>query len=185
VLSNPIHTDIAFPADEDVLERLDFIGEDGLPLDGSGLRWILFGWGSRTFYLQTPTWGDLRPGPVMRAFTVDASAMHVELIGDVDPGHDDVLPLTVSERSLHAMLDETLATFQRGANGEPLLIEGSGYGEFDLFYEAEGRFNAFYGCNEWTGRVLRAGGIRTGSWNPLPPSLLWSVRLANELGEEG
>jgi uncharacterized protein (TIGR02117 family) len=179
VLANPIHTDIVFPADPDVLDRMSFIGDDGLPLDDPGLEWILLGWGSRTFYIETPTWGDLRPGPVARAFTLDHSALHVELAGEIDRDSDNVLSIMVGEDAFQAMLDEAIATFER-EDGEPMLIPGAAYGEFDLFYEAEGAFNAFYGCNEWSARVLRAGGVRTGWWNPLPPSLMWSLRWAND-----
>lgn len=183
VLANPIHTDIAFPADPDVLERLDFVGEGGLEIDHPGLRWIHMGWGSRTFYIETPSWSDLRPGPLFRAFTLDHSAMHVELAGDIDRTLDGVMPIEISEEAMFAMLDEALATFERDGEGDPILIPHAAYGEFDLFYEAKGRFNALYGCNEWTSRVLRAGGIRSGWWNPLPQSLLWSIRLANDFGE--
>ena len=180
VLANPIHTDIAFPADPDVMERLGFVADDGLETDHPGLHWIHMGWGSRTFYIETPSWSDLRPGPLFRAFTLDHSAMHVELAGDIDRTLEGVMPIEVGEEAMFAMLDEALATFERDGEGDPILIPHAAYGEFDLFYEAEGRFNALYGCNEWTGRVLRAGGVRTGWWNPLPPSLLWSVRLAND-----
>ncbi|MGY6708523.1 MAG: TIGR02117 family protein [Rhizobiaceae bacterium] len=181
VLANPIHTDIAFPADPDVMERLGFVGEDGLEIDHPGLHWIHMGWGSRTFYIETPTWDDLRPGPLLRAFTIDESAMHVELAGEIDRAMEGVMPIAVSEEAMFAMLDEALATFEQDRQGRPILIPHAAYGEFDLFYEAHGLFNALYGCNEWTGRVLRAGGIRTGWWNPLPPSLLWSIRLANDI----
>lgn len=183
VLANPIHTDIAFPADPDVMERLGFVADDGLETDHPGLHWIHMGWGSRSFYIETPSWADLRPGSLLRAFTIDESAMHVELAGDIDPAMEGVMPIAVSEASMFAMLDEALATFEHDGEGRPILIPHAAYGEFDLFYEAEGRFNALYGCNEWTSRVLRAGGIRTGWWNPLPQSLLWSIRLANDLGE--
>ncbi|MCG6115245.1 MAG: TIGR02117 family protein [Mesorhizobium sp.] len=180
VLANPIHTDIAFPADADVLARLGFAAADGLELDHPGVYWVHFGWGSRSFYIETPTWAELSPGPVLRAFSIDESAMHVGMAGDIDPAMEGVLPLAVSEAAMFAMLDEVLSTFERDGEGRPILIPGASYGEFDLFYEAHSRFNALYGCNEWTSRILRAGGIRTGWWNPLPPSLLWSIRLGNE-----
>lgn len=179
VLANPIHTDIVFPAERDVLDRLSFVGDDGLPLDDPGLEWILLGWGSRSFYIETPTWDELSPGPVLRAFTLDHSAMHVELAGAIDRDNDSVLSIMVGEEAFQAMLDEALATFER-EDGEPMVIPGAAYGEFDLFYEAEGAFNALYGCNEWTAQVLRAGGLRTGWWNPLPTNLMWSLRLAND-----
>ena len=61
VLSNPIHTDLALPAIPEVLEALSFVSETGLELDFPGVQWIIVGWGSRSFYIEPPTWADLKP----------------------------------------------------------------------------------------------------------------------------
>jgi uncharacterized protein (TIGR02117 family) len=122
VLANPIHTDIAFPADAGRAGAAGFVGEDGLEIDHPGLYWIHLGWGSRTFYIETPTWAICAPARCLRAFTLDDSAMHVELAGDIDPAMEGVMPLTVSEASMFAMLDEALATFERDGEGRPILI---------------------------------------------------------------
>ena len=74
VISNPIHTDIAIPVDAAVLERFRFLAEDGIPANGEGVRYLIFGWGGRAFYLETPTWSQLKATPVFKALTVDAAA---------------------------------------------------------------------------------------------------------------
>lgn len=181
VLANPIHTDIAFPADPDVLAALGFLDEAGLPLFDPAVRWIVLGWGGREFYLATPTWSDLKPGPLFKGLTLDRSVMHAALAGDIDPEHPAVTPVDVGTAAFRRMLVAALATFSTGANGETLPIEGGGYGEFDRFYEAEGRFTALAGCNTWTSSVLRQGGVRTGLWNPLPYSLTLSLAMFNDL----
>lgn len=182
VLANPIHTDIAFPADDpDVLDTLGFLGEAGLPLRDPAVRWLILGWGGREFYLETPTWSDLKPGPLFKGLTLDRSVMHVAIAGEIDPDHPAVTPLDVGAEGFRRMLGEALAAFSTGPDGRPLHIEGAGYGEYDRFYEAEGRFTALAGCNTWTGAVLRRGGVRTGLWNPLPVSLTWSLALFNDL----
>lgn len=181
VLANPIHTDIAFPVDHDVVEALGFLNEAGLPLRDPAVRWVVLGWGGREFYLETPTWSELKLGPLFKGLTLDRSVMHVAIAGEIDPGHPAVTAVDVGALEFERMLAAALASFSRDAHGAPLHIEGRGYGDFDRFYEAEGRFTALVGCNTWTGAVLREGGLRTGAWNPLPQSLIWSLTLYNEL----
>jgi uncharacterized protein (TIGR02117 family) len=181
VLSNPIHTDIAFPADREVLDRFGFLADAGLPIYDPNVRWIVAGWGGREFYLETPEWSDLKAGPLFKGLTRDRSVMHMAVAGEIDPAGESVLPLDLSQDEFDRMLEATMAGFATDAGGRLELIEGRSYGEYDRFYEANGAFTALLGCNTWTGAVLRAGGIRTGMWNPLPQSLVWSVRLFNDL----
>src|SRR5687768_4379757 len=60
VLTNPIHTDIAIPIDAAVRHRFAFLEQAGVPASHPEARWLIFGWGGRAFYLETPTWGDLK-----------------------------------------------------------------------------------------------------------------------------
>ncbi len=181
VLANPIHTDIALPADADVLDRFAFLSAAALPLSDPRLGWIVVGWGGRAFYLETPTWSDLQPGPVFRALTVDTSAMHVVLAGAIDAAGEGVTAVDLDAARFEALVLAILAGFARDGEGLPQLIEGRSYGDNDRFYEGVGRFSALVGCNTWTGAVLRAAGLRTGWWNPLPQSLVWSLRAFNDL----
>jgi uncharacterized protein (TIGR02117 family) len=85
LLSNPIHTDIALPLDDEVRAAFADLIPFGLPIGMPGVDYLVFGWGGRSFYIETPTWGDLKPLPVLRALTLDRSVMHVQVAGpDVD-----------------------------------------------------------------------------------------------------
>ena len=167
LLSNPIHTDIA--------ARFAAMAADGLPIDAPGARWLVLGWGGRSFYVETPSWADLKPMPVLRAFTLDSSVMHVAVMGDISLAHPAVTVLDLDQPSFEALLDFTVGSFDTGAGG--LRVAAPGYGDDDLFYEARGWFNALAGCNVWTASALRAAGIRTGLWTPLPVFLEWSLAL--------
>lgn len=179
VLANPIHTDIALPPDSDVLERFSFLADDGLPVDIDGVEWLVFGWGGRSFYMETPTWAELKPWPALRALTLDRAAMHVSVTGAIEPGIGGVLALDLPGASFERLMQGIEAGFWFAGGDRPILIEGRSYGEYDLFYEGTGWFNALFGCNLWTAAALRAAGLRTGWWNPLPQSLLWSLRRHN------
>ena len=178
LLANPIHTDIAIPLDAGVLARFEGLARLRLMAGLPGARYLVFGWGSRAFYIGTPTWSDLKPGPVFTALTIDRSVMHVEVTGDIAEPQAAVVGFDLSEAQFDRLLDFIEKSFQLGPGG-PIAIPGTSYGEFDGFFEANGHFNALAGCNIWTARALRESGLQTGWWNPLPQMLAVSLSLHN------
>lgn len=174
LLSNPIHTDIALPLDDEVQAAFADLIPSGLPIGMPGADYLVIGWGGRSFYIETPTWGDLKPLPVLRALTLDRSVLHVEVTGAIDRDHPAVRVLTLSEEGRRRMIAAIRDSFQR-EDGVPLVVEGAAYGADDVFFEARGRFNAFVGCNTWTAAMLREAGLTTGWWTPLPQLLDWSL----------
>lgn len=178
LLANPIHTDIALPVDDEVRAAFADLALGGLPVDMPGVEYLIIGWGGRSFYIETPTWGDIRPLPVLKALTLDGSVMHVSVSGPLDLGHPSVRAISVTTEERAEMIAAIRASFVRDG-GAPVAIPGAAYGLDDAFFEAEGIFNAFLGCNTWTAAMLRAGGVRTGWWTPLPQLLDLSIRLHN------
>lgn len=176
LLSNPIHTDIAVHLDAELLEAFPFLGSSGLPVDLPNARYLVFGWGGRAFYLETPSWSELKLVPLLKGLTADRSAMHVALAGEIAKGAD-AMPLYITEARYRDLLDQIRSGFAVDGNGQPIHIAGSGYSEYDTFYEANGVFTALLGCNTWTSAALREAGIQTGMWNPLPSLLRMSLRL--------
>jgi uncharacterized protein (TIGR02117 family) len=69
-------------------------------------------------------------------------------------------------------------SFTRQAD-EVAVVPEAGYGDNDRFFEANGYFNVVVGCNTWAAAALRAAGLRTGLWNPLPQTLTLSLKLFN------
>lgn len=178
VVSNTIHTDIAIPVDPESLAAFAFLADTGPPIDHPEARWLLLGWGGRSFYLETPSLTDIKPGPAFRALTLDSSVMHVDVLAGINESDPAVLPLDISDADYASLLETIGAGFTR-QDGKVLPIEGYAFGASDKFYEAEGHFNALLGCNVWTSRMLRSAGLTTGLWNPTPPSLTASLRLFN------
>ncbi|WP_457584170.1 TIGR02117 family protein [Ensifer canadensis] len=178
ILASPIHTDIAIPLNDETRARFAFAGEAGVPLDQPEARWLIFGWGGRSFYLETPTWSELKPMPVSRALTLDSSVMHVDIAGAIVEPQPSVTSVDLKRADFEKLMTFISGSFAR--NGSAVLpVEGFSYGYADRFFEAEGVFNALFGCNTWTARALREAGLRTGFWNPLPSTLGLSLRLHN------
>lgn len=178
VLTNTIHTDIAVPADPETLGALSFLIGTGPPVTHPDARWLLIGWGGRSFYMVTPTLADIKPGPAFRALTLDSAVMHVEVLSHIDTTHPAVVEIAVSDAAYANLLTEIAGSFTR-KDGSIQPIDGYSFGNEDKFYEANGSFNAFLGCNIWTARMLRGAGVSTGLWNPLPVLLTASLRLFN------
>lgn len=124
-----------------------------------------FGWGERAFFLETPTWADVRPAVVLAAALGSArTLMHVEHLPRPHEG--------VDVRRVVLRMEEyrRLAAYIRLSFAEhPAHLPG--YGAYDAFYEARGRYSAVATCNAWTGDALRSAGVRVGRWTPFP----WSV----------
>ena len=180
ILSNPIHTDIALPVDAELLSRFAFLREGSLEIDNPGVRYLIFGWGGRAFYTQTPTWADLKPLPLFKGVTLDQSVMHVALAGEIPLVDAGVTALNLSDSDYQKLLDFILGSFAQ-TQGKPVPLLGQSYGRDDAFFEGVGYFNALLGCNTWTAAALRHAGLRTGWWTPLPPLLTTSLRLHNDM----
>jgi uncharacterized protein (TIGR02117 family) len=178
LLSNPIHTDIAIPLDDAIRARFAVLAEAGVPIDNPGARYLIVGWGGRSFYLETPHWADIKPMPVFRALTIDRSVMHVDVAGTLHLDDPSVTKLTIGTEGRDRMVAYILDSFAKD-NGRPQLIVDTRFGKYDAFYEANGSFNALAGCNTWTARALREAGLRTGIWNPVPQTLAVSLKLYN------
>ena len=176
VISNPIHTDIAIPANHDVLKKFGFLGQSGLPVDSPQLKWLVFGWGGRAFYLETPTWSELKWRPALKALTIDKSVIRVELYGEIRRDLSNVKSFKLSKGHFDKAVQDIADSFSEAV---PRAIDHPGYGPVDRFYEAKGYFNFLIGCNTWTAAILRDAGLRTGMWNPFPKSLLTSLEIYN------
>lgn len=178
LLSNPIHTDIAIPLDADTREVFRFLDGFGVPVLDPEAQWLIVGWGGRAFYLETPTWADLKAGPLFRALTIDRSVLHVDVAGAIDEGHPAVSVLTIDEAGFARLSAYVTRSFTQQTSSVSV-IEGRSYGQTDRFFEAAGSFNALFGCNTWTAHALREAGLRTGLWNPLPQTLRLSLHMFN------
>ena len=129
-------------------------------------EWVAVGWGDRAFYVETPTWNDVRVSTVARAAIGSTrTVLHIEHVSE-PPVMNDVKAIIVSEEEYRRLAD-----YVRGSMGPGGKVAG-GYSVNDVFYDGRGTYNALTTCNEWTGRALRTAGVRTGLWTPFPLTVM-------------
>lgn len=176
VRTNGVHTWIVMPKVTSVIDWRPFAPPEHLrdPRWGAGDH-IAVGYGNREFYLNTPTWSDLSAKTAFFAFFGNGpTLLHVE--HDHEPRPNDwQRPIVLRIDEYRRLAEFIRARFQRDRRGRTIPVLGRGYGPADMFYEANGGYSFVLTCNEWTGRALRAAGVRTGLWTPLEQSVMWRL----------
>lgn len=181
VTSTAIHADLVLPIRNETVDWSQHLPPSEFAGDVSGATHVAFGWGNKEFYVDTPTWADVKVGTVFRAlFWPSASCMHVSMCNEegIPAGAGKT---TISPEQYRRLVDHVLGSFRRDPDGRFLLIAGGAYGSNDAFYHAHGSYHAINTCNWWAGQGLIAAGVRTGWFTPLPKTV--SLYIPSPQGE--
>lgn len=166
VLNSGVHTDLVLPVKTAAMDWSDtFPWEDFEPEDQ--YKFIAFGWGDRGFYMETPTWDDLKFGTALEAMLLPSeSVMHVWYSSDLVLGDDDA-KFTMTGEQYQRLCAFIQASFSE-ASPKPLPTTADYYHQNDRFYLGEGSYFFTYTCNVWTNRALQEAGVKTPLWSPFP-----------------
>ena len=167
LISSSVHADLVLPLRNEVHDWRAEFSVDGFAQDVSGVSHVMIGWGDTGFYVNTPTWSDLRCTTAAHALLWPSeSCLHIGLTSDefVRPHARSV---RVSNEQYASLVAFVQSSFLRDAGGKKQLLPAA-YGQADVFYAAVGHYHALNTCNSWIGRAMQAAGIRTPWLTPLP-----------------
>ena len=178
VHSNGVHADLLLPVtalDIDWRRRLPTYDDPDVA-DG-GFPYLAFGWGDRSFYLNTPTWADLDAQTALLALSgMDGTVMHVQSASPPPLG-PRTARLSLTAGQYHQLVDFIDQSFQHDGAGLPIPIAGAHYyGRHDAFFEGRGHYSMVTTCNEWTRQALSHAGQRTAVWAPFDIALFHHMR---------
>lgn len=161
VETNGVHTAIVMPLVTPQKDwRSDFPAAD-LAEPNRPYTHVSVSWGERGVFLDTPTWADLSPAAALRAATGGDGLLHVaHYVRPAPSATARVLRLRPAE---YARL---VAAIERQVRPPALRKLYPGYDDWDVFYDAPGRYHAGNTCNQWTADTLAAAGVRVGRWTP-------------------
>ncbi len=167
ILTNGVHTDLVVPVKTQYIDwsaKLPYENTNGKQTD---FKYISFGWGDKGFYLDTPTWADLKFSTAFKAaFWLSDSAMHCTYYKTMKIGLDCKKMMLTEKQYLH-LIQFIDSKFDKDASGNYMLIKTDAvYGNNDAFYDAKGSYNFTYTCNTWANQGLKAAGQKAALWTP-------------------
>ncbi|MBB3227611.1 uncharacterized protein (TIGR02117 family) [Luteibacter sp. Sphag1AF] len=170
--TNGVHAGLTMPSRNDVADWTVLYP----PRPGVANDTVTVGWGDRTFFLNVPTWADLKASTAIYALSgLDGSVMHVEY--DTAPlSGPDAIALTLTPEAYAALVSFIRQSTALDVNGRAIPVTGRSYASNDTFYEAHGRYSLFRTCNQWTRDALAAAGVRAPAWSPFDKALFWQLR---------
>ena len=82
LVSGPIHYDVLLLATPQTRQSFAFLEQAGVPINLSGVEWILVGWGAKGFYIETKEFSDMKASTVAQAVIGDDAVMHFAAVGN-------------------------------------------------------------------------------------------------------
>jgi uncharacterized protein (TIGR02117 family) len=174
IRSNGIHTELCFPTvspevDWSTFVKLSDFG-DSIPQE-----YVVFGWGDKGFYMNTPEWEDLTASTALSAILLPTpTAMHVAY-EETPVEYNQCVKVELSKAQYRQLIAFVKGSF-RQERGNIQLIPNKGYGPNDNFYESYRSYHAFRTCNTWTNRALKHARVRTGILAIFPEGVMRHLR---------
>ncbi len=177
VRSGAFHSDLIIPIDvskHESVESIDWstIFDDQDFGDDIELKTHLaFGWGDTGFYINTPTWGDMKASTAANALFIPSdTVMHVAYQHrPLENGENRSVKISPEQYS--RLVEFILDSFKKDESGAVQPIAGAAYSINDAFYVAQGSYHCFRTCNCWVGEGLEVAGVKVGWFTPLPKSV--------------
>ena len=167
IMTNGVHTDLVVPVKSkyiDWSQKLPFENTKGKDPDQN---FIAFGWGDKGFYLDTPTWAELKFSTAFNAaFWLSESAMHCTYYNEMKLG-EDCKKIMLTEKQYQNLIKFIDDKFDQDESGNYKFIKTDAvYDNNDAFYDAKGAYNFTYTCNTWANDGLKVAGQKAAFWTP-------------------
>lgn len=174
ILTNGVHTDLVVPIKTEQIDwskEVKFantVGKDSL------FEYVGFGWGDKGFYLETPTWADLKVSTAFKAaFALSTSAIHATFHNDLVEGADCV-KINISKEQYSRLVRYIQNSFRTDSAEHLIHIQtNANYGKEDAFYEAKGSYHLFHTCNTWANNGLKSCGQKASLWTPFDTGIFY------------
>ena len=168
ILTNGVHTDIVVPIKNDVYDWSTLLPFENTISKRTDFNYVSIGWGDKGFYLDTPTWAELKPSTAFKAaFWLSESAMHCTYYTKMVEG-DDCVKISITKAQYKRLVAFINDKFDKDAQGKVQFISTDAvYDKNDAFYDAKSSYNIFYTCNTWANDALKIAGQKAALWTAL------------------
>lgn len=176
IMTNGVHTDLVLPIKHELKDWTVLLNPSDTKSGDTSVNYAAFGWGDKGFYLETPTWADLKFSTAFKAaFFLSSTAMHVTFYKTREE-NESCKKLCISRESYKKLVRYIDDSFEKEKSGTGRLISGASYRDNDLFYEANGTYNLFVTCNTWVNNGLKAANLKACLWTPFDKGIFYQYR---------
>ena len=167
IYTNGVHTDIVMPVKNDIQDWSAKVPFSDTKSKKTDYHFIGIGWGDKGFYLDTPTWADLKFSTAFKAaFWLSESAMHCSYYQKMTEA-EDCKKIMISKNQYKKLVNFVDAKFDKDSNGSYQFIPTKAvYGDNDAFYDAKGKYSFLNTCNTWANNALKASSQKAAFWTP-------------------
>jgi len=166
IKTNGVHTDIVVPVKNDAIDwSREVLFSNTALTDTSNIQWLAMGWGDKGFYLETPTWNDLKFSTAFKAaFALSTTAMHTTFYSNLVE-NKSCKKILISNAQYKRLVNYIHESFKQQENGQPIpIVTNANYNNADAFYEGTGHYSLFKTCNSWANAALKSCGQRACWW---------------------
>ena len=165
IYTNGVHTDIVMPVKNNLHDWSVKIPFENTKSKKTDYQFVGIGWGDKGFYLDTPTWSDLKFSTAFNAaFWLSDSAMHSTYYKKMAVA-EDCRMIMISENQYKNLVNFIDKKFDKDSKGNYILIPTNAvYDDNDAFYDAKGTYSFLYTCNTWANDALKAAGQKAAFW---------------------
>lgn len=166
IKSNGVHTDIVVPTKNNFIDWRNFVLPENTRKKDSTCKYLAFGWGDKGFYLETPTWGDLKTSTAINAaFGLSSTAIHTTYYAEVVPNKTTCKKIQITQNQYERLAIFILKSFAWKKNNQLKYIDTKYvYGDNDAFYDATGTYSMLQTCNSWANQALLSCGQKAAIW---------------------
>lgn len=174
--SNGVHTDIVLPLDNNIIYWAKLFPFENTVSKSKDFNYISIGWGDKGFYLDTPSWSELKARTALVAgLGIGSTAFHITYYKDMQ--EDDLTIKVPISKEQYASIVSTVKKNLQYENGRSINIKTDAqYGENDAFYEAIGSYSVFHTCNTWTNNTLKEANLPSSKWLVFDKGILYQYK---------
>lgn len=170
LMKSGIHVDFLLPISNEFKDWQEEFPISNTRSKDSTYKKIAIGWGSKDFYMNTPTWDDLTLKIFLISnFGLGSSAIQVKYYTDTLPKDSKITPLKLSNNQYKKLVKYIETSLKRSKTNNSSFILPKNpkvLTENNSFYDAKQNYSLLFTCNSWINNGLKASGQKACLWTP-------------------
>ena len=177
LMKSGIHMDFLLPICNELKDWQEEFPISNTRSKDSTYKKIAIGWGSKDFYMNTPTWDDLTIKIFLISnFGLGSSAIHVKYYTDTFPKDSKIVSLKLSDNQYKKLVKYIENSLKRSGTTKSSFIlpkNPAVMTQNNAYYDAKQTYSLLFTCNSWINNGLKASGQKACLWTPYSQGIFY------------